>query len=373
MKGTRTSTTDEHWMGRAAALARRGEGRTSPNPLVGAVLVNEGRVVGAGFHARAGGPHAEIVALKAAGPAARGADLYVTLEPCAHHGRTPPCADALVAAGVRRVVAGVQDPNPLVDGRGFARLAVAGVEIRVGVLAPLCQRLIEPYAVAMAAGRPFVHLKMAFSADGRIAPATGSSRWITGPAARRCAHRLRSRLDAVLVGITTVLMDDPALDVRLSGAPRAQPRAVVLDAGARTPPQARLLRPGSDGPPLILCAADAPRQRVAALAAAGARVVPVPEEPPGMLHIPSVLEALAHEGIQSILVEGGGQVAGSFLAAGVVDRATIFLAPVFLGSEATAAVAGLGRLDLLSAPRGRLVGIRRVGSDAVIELALGGR
>jgi diaminohydroxyphosphoribosylaminopyrimidine deaminase/5-amino-6-(5-phosphoribosylamino)uracil reductase len=359
-------------MKRAAALARRAEGQTTPNPPVGAIVVKDGIMRGAGFHHRAGEAHAEVIALAAAGSEAIGADLYVTLEPCAHYGRTPPCAGTIVDAGIRRVVAGMQDPNPLVNGKGFAFLTHAGIEVHSGVLASVCGRLIEPYVVAMAKGRPYVHLKLAMSADGRIAPATGPARWITGRAARRHAHRLRARMDAVLVGIGTVQADDPALTARLRKGHVAQPRPVVLDAEARTPPEARLLA-DSARTPIILCGENAPADRIRTLESAGARVVPVAERLPGLLNLSGALDALRREGIQSVLVEGGARVAAAFLAAGLVDRATLFLAPVFLGDEAVASVHNLGSVDLISAPRGRLTAARRLGSDAAIEMELGGR
>ena len=372
MTGTRLPSTDEHWMIRAAALARRAEGQTSPNPLVGAILSKNGVVVGKGFHARAGEPHAEVMALNDAGPQARGSDLYVTLEPCAHSGRTPPCADAIIAAGVRRVVAGVRDPNPLVNGRGFAALSAAGIEVHTGVLQGVCERLIEPYARATVMGRPYVHLKLALSADGRIAPADGSPRWITGRPARRYAHRLRCRLDAILVGVRTVLGDDPALDVRLRRSNLAHPRPVVLDAAARTPPSARLMGGVSRGTvPLILCGRAAPEERVARLQEAGARVMPVEVDCPGRLCIRAVLETLTKEGVQSVLVEGGGRVAASFLAAGLVDRATLLLAPVFLGSRAVPSVEGLESISLCTAPRGRVTSVRRIGEDVAVEIHMG--
>lgn len=369
---TDSDRADAHWMMRAAALARRAEGWTSPNPLVGAVVVSGESCVGAGFHARAGTPHAEVLALQAAGSRAQGATLYVTLEPCAHQGRTPPCVDAIIASGIGRVVVGVQDPHPRVNGRGFAALAAAGIRMTAGVAERTCGELIVPYARALASGRPYVHLKLAMSADGRIAPAVGPSRWITGRAARRFTHRLRSRLDAVLVGIGTVLADDPTLTARLRRHNPAQPRPVVLDASARTPPHARLMRrEGAEKAPLILCSRAAVPERIERLVKAGACVEAVEEDAPGSLRIRDVLARLAAHDVQSVLVEGGAQVAAAFVAAGVVDRATLLVAPVFLGGEATAALGSLGRRDLDSAPRGVIRMVRRMGADAVIEIDMG--
>ncbi|MGH7265650.1 MAG: bifunctional diaminohydroxyphosphoribosylaminopyrimidine deaminase/5-amino-6-(5-phosphoribosylamino)uracil reductase RibD, partial [Candidatus Rokuibacteriota bacterium] len=238
---------DREWMARALALAARGSGLTSPNPAVGAVIVRDGTVVGEGWHSMAGALHAEAEALAAAGARARGATCYVTLEPCAHHGRTPPCVEALIASGVARVVAACRDPHPLVDGRGLARLGAAGVDVAVGVGEPEARALNRAFFVAVAAGRPHVTLKSAMTLDGKIAAWDGESRWITGKAARREAHRLRFAADAVLVGIGTVLRDDPELTVRVPDAPPKEPFRVVADSRLRIPPDARLLRAGDPG------------------------------------------------------------------------------------------------------------------------------
>ncbi len=364
---------DEHWMRRAAALARRAEGCTSPNPIVGAIVVKDGRALGMGFHARAGLPHAEVVALREAGEAARGADLYVTLEPCAHHGRTPPCVDAIIAAGIARVIVGVRDPNPLVNGRGVAALRNAGITVTQGVLEATCLALVAPYAHFQVTRRPYVHLKVAVSADGRIAPPRGSSRWITGKRARWLGHRLRRRADTVLVGVGTVLSDDPALSVRLCPCHGPPPRPVVLDTMARTPPSARLVREARGVAPLVFCGTDAPAERQEALEAAGARCVRVERDEEGRIPVSSVLAWLAGEGVQSVLVEGGSKVFASFLRGGLVDRVTLFVAPVFLGEGGTPAVASLGEVGLDEVPRGRVVAAHRVGADVVIDIDMGAR
>ena len=298
-------------MRRALALAERGLGETNPNPVVGCVVVKAGRVVGEGFHARAGGPHAEVIALRRAGARARGATLYVTLEPCAHHGkRTPPCVPAVVASGVGRVVAAMRDPNPLVNGRGLRALRRAGVGVTVGVLEREARRLNEPFVVAQEAGRPYVLLKVATTLDGRIATAGGDSRWITGARERAQARGLRRLYDAVLVGIGTVLADDP----RLLPSPRlARPFfRVVLDSGLRLPLHSRLVRTREEIP----CARHRSRERPAP---------PRPRRPAacgcarmakaaGRIDPRFVLKTLWAEGVRSVMVEGGAEVLGSFLA-----------------------------------------------------------
>lgn len=317
---------DERFLRMALSLAFRGTGRVSPNPRVGCVLVREGTVVGWGFHEQYGGPHAEVRALAMAGAQARGSTAYVTLEPCAHVGKTPPCADALVAAGVLRVVAGVRDPNPTVHGRGFRRLQDAGIVCTEGILEPQCRELNRGFFRAMRYGRPWITIKGACSWDGQLALADGQSRWITGERSRRVAHVLRREHDAVLVGIGTVLTDDPALTTREAAG--CSPRPVVLDATLRTPPEAALL---SGGRALLFCSerADPLQRRI--LQDRGTEVVPVPEDPAGTLHIPTVLSLLLRKGILSVLVEGGSAIIGSFLREQVVDAVALFLAPKFLG------------------------------------------
>jgi diaminohydroxyphosphoribosylaminopyrimidine deaminase/5-amino-6-(5-phosphoribosylamino)uracil reductase len=303
-------------MARALALAARAAGRTAPNPMVGAVLVQGDTVVGEGWHQRAGAPHAEAVALAQAGPRARGATLYVNLEPCSHWGRTPPCADALIAAGVRRVVAAMEDPDPRVSGRGLARLRAAGVAVEVGVRSEEALRLNRWYVTSRRLGRPRVLLKWAMTLDGAVAAHGGDARWVSGEAARREAHRLRDALDAVLVGSGTVLADDPALTVRL--VPGRDPLRVVADRRARIPPRARVL------PALVLVGAEAPAERVEALRAAGAEVE-VADGPA------AILAVLHRRGCLGVLLEGGPRLAGAFWQAGLVDEVAVALAPRILG------------------------------------------
>ncbi|HHB12550.1 MAG TPA: bifunctional diaminohydroxyphosphoribosylaminopyrimidine deaminase/5-amino-6-(5-phosphoribosylamino)uracil reductase RibD [Chromatiales bacterium] len=323
-------------MARALRLARRGLYTTQPNPRVGCVLVRDGRVVGEGWHQRAGGPHAEVLALRAAGGQAREATAYVTLEPCCHHGRTPPCTEALIEAGVAEVVVAMEDPNPRVSGQGLARLREAGIRVRAGLLAREAEALNPGFVSRMRRGRPWVRLKSAMSLDGRTAMASGESQWITGAAARADVQRQRARVDAVLTGIGTVRADDPGLNVRLSAealgiqGPVRQPLRVVLDPDLESPADMRMLR--LPGRTLILTAApEAPGRR--ALEAAGAELLPVPPAPGG-LDLERVLAALAALEVNEVLVEAGATLAGGFLTAGLVDEWLIYMAPHVMGHAA---------------------------------------
>ncbi len=321
---------DERFMGRALELAAEGLGETSPNPAVGCVVVRAGRVVGEGLHRRAGGPHAEVKALARAGARARGATLYVNLEPCAHEGRTPPCAPLVRDAGVVRVVAAVRDPNPLVAGRGLALLRRAGVEVATGVLAPEASRLNERFLVAARTGRPFVLLKAAQTLDGRIATASGHSKWITSAAQRRQARWLRRLHDAVLVGIDTVLADDPLL---LPSPRTRRPVArVVLDSHLRLPVAGRLARSARAGAPVLVVTGRAAPSRRRRLEDAGVEVVEVARSK-GRISLEGVLEVLGGRGMTSVMVEGGSEVLGSFLAARLVDQVALFRAPLLLGGR----------------------------------------
>lgn len=353
-------------MQRALQLAERGRGLTSPNPLVGAVLVREGQVVGEGAHLRAGGPHAEIAALQAAGAGARGATLYVTLEPCAHEGRTGPCAPAVARAGVGRVVVALADPNPLVAGGGADLLRAAGIPVEVGVLAAEAEHQNQAWLMAMRRRRPHVTLKAAATLDGRLADVHGASRWITGEAARQHAHRLRAESDAVLVGVTTALRDDPALTVRLAEPWPREPYRVVLDTAARLGAQARVIHAGTPSRAIVAVGAPAPPARVAALEATGARVLHCPTRE-GRVDAVALLDRLFELEVRTVLVEGGGETHAAFVEAGVVDRVALFLAPLLLGGrEATGIVGGAGR-DLKAALRlGRLT-VTPVGDDVLIE------
>lgn len=328
---------DLRLMRRAIALAAHGLGETNPNPAVGCVVARGARIVGEGFHARAGGPHAEVLALRQAGPQARGAALYVTLEPCAHQGRTPPCAPLVRESGIARVVAALRDPSPPVAGRGLALLRRAGVAVETGLLAGEAARLDERFLAWAGLGRPFVLLKAALTLDGRIATASGRSRWITGPSQRRQARWLRRLHDAVLVGIGTILADDPLL----LPAPRTRRPflRVVLDSSLRLPPTSRLARTASPRAAVLVlsCAPEPSRRR--RLEAAGVEVVDVAREA-HRVSLPAAVEALRARGVTSLMVEGGGEVLGSFLAARLADQVALFRAPLLLGGRGSRAAFG---------------------------------
>ena len=349
-------------MAAALALGRRGLGRAWPNPAVGCVVVRDGRVVGRGATRPGGRPHAEAVALARAGAAARGATAYVTLEPCAHHGATPPCADALVAAGVARVVMAMRDPDPRTDGGGAARLRAAGVAVEEGVLGARAAADHAGFLSRVARGRPMTTLKLAISFDGRIATASGESRWITGPAARRLVHAERLRHDAVMVGGGTARADDPLLTVRGLGAV-AQPVRVALSAGLDLDPDGALGRTAREAP-VWLVHAGASEARRAAWEARGARLVEVPPGPGG-IDLAAAMGALGGAGLTRVLCEGGGKLAASLLAAGLVDELVGFTAGVALGAEGRAGLGPLGLAALADAPRFRLVETRAVGGDVM--------
>jgi diaminohydroxyphosphoribosylaminopyrimidine deaminase/5-amino-6-(5-phosphoribosylamino)uracil reductase len=360
-----TPDPDAPFMELALRLARKGVGATSPNPAVGAVVVAGGEVVGRGWHRRAGTAHAEVLALDEAGAAARGATLYVTLEPCSHHGRTPPCVEAVLASGVARVVAAMPDPDPRVGGRGIAALAAAGVAVEVGPGGAEAAAMNEAYLLHRRLGRPFVTYKAAISADGGTAAADRTSQWITGPPARRDAHRLRAASDAICVGIGTVLADNPSLAPR--GVPvRRPPLRVVVDSRGRTPPEARVL--DGQAPTLIVVTEAAPPTATAELEAAGAEVLCLGSER-GRIPVPALLRALGARDVTSLLLEGGARLAGSFVAAHAVDRFRFYLAPTLLGEDGIGVLAGWHVATIADAPRLTLESVRRIGEDLRIELA----
>ncbi len=354
----------ERFMRRALELARQGEGYTRPNPLVGAVVVADGEVIAEGYHARYGGPHAEAVALERAGDAARGADLYVNLEPCVDFPgkKTPPCTEKLIVAGVRRVFIAVRDPNPSVSGKGIERLRAAGIEVIEGVLADEAVELNEIYFHWIKKRKPFVSLKLALSLDGRIATRTGDSRWITGREARRRGHELRRRHAAVLVGVNTVLADDPELTVR--EVPGPNPLRIVLDSRGRTPPSARVLN-GAAGTLVATTGAMSP-ERERALRARGAEVVRLATRD-GRVDPGALLGWLGERGIDSVLVEGGGEVAWSFLSQGLVHKLYLFYGPVVIGGrDAIPSVGGEGFPNLGGAMRFEIRRVERLGPDLLV-------
>jgi diaminohydroxyphosphoribosylaminopyrimidine deaminase / 5-amino-6-(5-phosphoribosylamino)uracil reductase len=353
-------------MRRALAEAARGLGSVEPNPMVGAVVVQDEEVVGVGHHARFGGPHAEVVALESAGEAARGSTIYVTLEPCCHHGKTPPCTDALIRAGVARVVAAMRDPFPRVDGGGFARLVEAGVAVEVGPLGEEARRLNAPYLKRLATGRPYVIAKWAMTLDGKIAARSGRSAWISGPRSRALVHEVRGRMDAIVVGVGTAIADDPALTARPPG-PRVATR-VILDAFARLPPYGQLALTARQVPVLIATTSAAPPDRLERLVSLGVNVLAVPQSVPGRVAIAPVLDELGRRGMTNVLVEGGGRVLGSFFDACEVDEVDVFLAPIVEGGthEFTPA-RGLGVDAMSAALRLESVTMSRVEDDVRIR------
>jgi diaminohydroxyphosphoribosylaminopyrimidine deaminase/5-amino-6-(5-phosphoribosylamino)uracil reductase len=343
---TDTST----YMRRALSLAERGRGRVSPNPVVGAVVVKSGRVVGEGWHRALGAPHAEAMAIRRAGRRARGATLYVTLEPCAHAGRTPPCVDGILESGIRRCVVAVRDPHPIVNGRGLRRLRRAGIQVELGLLAAEARRTLGGYWQLHTTGRPRVTLKLAQSLDGRIAPpggfaSGGDGRWITGPSARRTVHRMRALADAIVIGAGTARADDPRLTARGVAASR-QPLRVVCDTRLSLPASLRLFRPSLARGTVVACAPRAPLPAARLLENAGVKVWRLEATRTGIS--PRALVArLGREGCQEVLVEGGARLATSFLAARAVDRLALFTAPKLLGAGSLAwcgSVRGKGRI-----------------------------
>jgi diaminohydroxyphosphoribosylaminopyrimidine deaminase/5-amino-6-(5-phosphoribosylamino)uracil reductase len=313
----------------AMALELGAKGSPSPNPHVGAVVVSGERAVGSGHHERAGEEHAELVALRQAGDQAKGATLYVTLEPCNHVGRTPPCTDAIVGAGVARVVAGCLDPNPHVEGGGVERLRAAGVTVDIGCCGGQARRLIAPWSKFVTTGIPYVALKLALSLDGRIASRTGASKWVTGPEARARVHLLRAQHDAVLIGIGTALADDPRLTVR--DAPGHSPLRVVFDTKLRLPISARLSQTAREVPTWVVCSTDASSSNESALAELGVEVLRAPASAEGRIDALAALKMLALRGVVTVMVEGGAELAGSLLAAAMIDELHCFIAPILLG------------------------------------------
>jgi diaminohydroxyphosphoribosylaminopyrimidine deaminase/5-amino-6-(5-phosphoribosylamino)uracil reductase len=357
---------DTRWMARALALAARGRGLTSPNPMVGALVVQDGAVIAERFHERAGGPHAEAAALEAAGPRARGATLYVTLEPCNHVGRTPPCVDAILRAGVRRVVAATRDPNPRVAGGGAAALAGAGIEVDLGCLERDARELNYAFFTAIAQQRPHVTAKWAMTLDGKIAAHDRRSRWITGEAARREAHRLRSESDAIVTGIGTVLADDPALTVRLEQPWPREPYRVVVDSRARLPLDAALLRTGTPARVLVAVGEDAPAARVAALASGGASVLQCKSRD-GRVDAVDLCARLFALDVIAVLLEAGGELTGAFVQAGLVDRVAVFVAPKLVGGVTAPTPVGGAGLPLGDAVRLDGLTARPLGDDWLLE------
>ena len=356
---------DRAYMAMALALAQKGAGRVSPNPMVGAVLVKKGKVVGRGAHLRAGEAHAEILALRDAGTHASGSTLYVTLEPCCHWGKTPPCTEALIKAGIKRVVAAVRDPNPRVCGKGFGLLGQAGISVKYGVLEKEAVRLNEIFFHYMRTGTPFGILKVAVSLDGKIATSTGESRWITGEAARLKAHALRAQVDALLVGIGTVLKDDPLLTPRHIHSSN-RPWRVVVDSLARTPIHAKILKPAFGKKTFIAVTPRASKKNIARLSRAGAEILCIPAHQGGV-HLKLLMKVLGRKGVTSVLFEGGGEVLASALQEKIVQKAVWFIAPMIIGGrKAPTAVEGQGIQQLSRALHLKDTQVERIHEDIMV-------
>jgi len=350
-------------MAAALSLARRGLGQVWPNPAVGCVIVKDGRVVGRGWTQPGGRPHAETEALLRAGAVARGATVYVTLEPCSHHGKTAPCAEALVGAGIARCVVACEDPDPRVSGRGLALLRKAGIDVDLGLLEGEARALNQGFLLRVAEGRPLVTLKLAQSLDGGIATAEGESRWITGDAARRHAHLLRAEHDAVLVGSGTALADDPKLSVRLDGLEHRSPLRLVADGRLRLPLTSVLVATARQQSTWLLTRRDSDRLRREAFADAGVEVIALPVRPEEPLDLAAGLRELGERGVTRVLVEGGGVLAAGLLRAGLVDRLALYRAPLLLGADARPGVAPLGLQRLADAPLFGLLEALDLGPD----------
>ncbi|MDA8428747.1 MAG: bifunctional diaminohydroxyphosphoribosylaminopyrimidine deaminase/5-amino-6-(5-phosphoribosylamino)uracil reductase RibD [Geobacteraceae bacterium] len=356
-------TPDLKYMKRALTLARKGIGRTSPNPAVGCVIVKQGTVIGEGWHKKAGGPHAEIHALQMAGDRATGAEVYVTLEPCCHTGKTPPCSEALIKAGVKRVVAGMRDPNPCVSGGGLAALEQAGIETACGVLEEECRAINLPFIKHVTTGMPFVTYKCAMTLDGNIATITGESRWISCEESRKYVHRMRSRMDAVMVGVDTVLADNPQLTVRhVRGR---NPLRVIVDTRLRTPESVTLLSGQLSSGTIIATCESNPRVHLRYLKQ-GATIV-VCEADEGRVSIKDLMQKLGAMGVQSILLEGGSRLAGNMLEHDLIDELVFFVAPKLIGGNGFTPFTLSGRTGMEQAVRLVFTDVRRSGVDLVIH------
>lgn len=364
-----TPDIDQEYMRLALKEARKGIGRTSPNPCVGAVVVRENVLIARGYHKKAGTPHAEVHALRKAGVLAQGATLYVTLEPCNHIGRTPPCTKAIIASGIKRVVVGMEDPNPLVHGSGIKYLQSHGVEVVSGVLAAECHALNRPFIKYITQGLPWVVMKAGMSLDGRITYQQNQSGWMTGPASSLKVHRLRDRVDAILVGATTVRIDDPSLTTRLPHRQGRDPLRVILDTHLSIPASSKILHLESSSPTWIFCGFDVSSDNIEKIKKTDRVIVrQVGCDEDGRLELRQVLQVLASDaGVTSLLVEGGSTVHGAFLRQKLVDHVMFFIAPIFAGSHGTAVVDGLNITDQHDAVRLQNVNYRRLGSDLLVE------
>ncbi len=362
------SATDKYYMQIALNLAQRARGRTSPNPMVGALVVKNNKVIGQGYHAKAGTPHAEIHALNEAGKDAPGATLYVTLEPCCHQGRTEPCTKAILNSGVERVVVAMVDPNPLVKGKGIKCLKEGGLKVTVGVLEKEARCLNEAFIKYITTKMPFVILKTAMSLDGKIATRTGESKWITGPEARNYSHQLRNCYDAILVGVNTILRDNPALTTRLPEGETKNPVRIVVDSQARTPLEAQVVTNAKETPTLIAVTNAAPADKINQLEKMGVEILPVNTNNNGRVDLKALMLELGRREITSVLIEGGGEVHSSALKAGIVDKMGWFIAPLIIGGQgAPGPVGGEGVASLKEAISLGQITVKKCGQDIYVE------
>jgi diaminohydroxyphosphoribosylaminopyrimidine deaminase/5-amino-6-(5-phosphoribosylamino)uracil reductase len=354
---------DEEYMALALKLAERGKGRTSPNPLVGAVIVQRGKIVGRGYHKRAGEPHAEINALREAGSKAKGSTLYINLEACSHYGRTPPCTESIIKSGIKKVVIALKDPNPLVKGKGIKKLCSAGIEVKLGILRKPALRLNEAYIKYITMGKPFIILKTAASLDGKIATSQGDSKWITGERAREYAHRLRREMAGILVGIGTVLADDPRLTAKSEGKRKNQrePVKIIVDSKLRTPLRAKVL----SHPTIIATTKCASPKKISALEKKRAKVLII-EEKKGKVNLRKLMKELSRLGVNSLMVEGGAEINTSFLKENLVDKVLFFIAPKIIGGRKSS-VGELGISKIRDALRLSSLTFKRFVNDILIE------
>jgi diaminohydroxyphosphoribosylaminopyrimidine deaminase / 5-amino-6-(5-phosphoribosylamino)uracil reductase len=361
---------DSHFMKKALQLAKKGMGRTSPNPCVGAILIRDGEIVGRGYHKKAGTPHAEIHALADAGPKAQGATMYVTLEPCNHTGKTPPCSHAVALAGVSRVVVGMKDPNPLVDGSGIDYLLQHNIEVLSGVLEDQCRAINLPFLKHIATGLPYVVMKAGISLDGKLNYEKEKSGWITGPESGRYVHRLRDRYDAIMVGCNTVLIDDPALTTRLQSGRGRDPVRIVLDRELKIPIHAKVFTEDSGAYCWLFCGESADDEKIDHLQKAGVKVTKIGESGGTDLNLHEILRVLGNAGICSILVEGGAAVHGSCMRQCLFDYAYLFQAPIFVGEEGLSLISGYVAKEKAQATFLREVKYKKLGADIVIHGSL---
>jgi len=353
------------FMLRALELARKG--KTSPNPMVGAVLVKKGRIIAEGFHAYAGGPHAEVVALKKAGNKAKGADLYVSLEPCCHMGRTPPCTDAIIQAGVSRVFAGMKDPNKLVQGKGIRALKAAGIKVSYGLMKDDCEKLNEVFVKFMKTGLPFVSVKTAMSLDGKIATRQGDSQWISGVKARDFVHELRSRNDAILVGTNTILKDNPQLTCRLKRKGVRHPARIILDRKNRIPLKAKVFSNGKTQRVIYVSGPNLSAVREKSLVGKSVEIIKGKTGKSGF-DLKHLMKNLAKKDLTSILIEGGGEINGSAISAGIVDRVYAFISPILIGGhQAPGPIGGMGVSKIAKAIGMKNVKVKKIGEDLLVE------